>query len=180
MPPNSVNAPFRPLLKVVATPLAGSTRPTAGPPKPSFTNQRCPSAPAVIATTDPATGVLLNSVIWPAGVTRPRTVLDPSMLRSANQPFPSGPALIDVAGPCSGPNSVASRVVGLYLPIRRPVYSVNQRLPSGPVVIAYACDPGVIPVQTMRTKLFVASGGVRVQVSTAVGPTVTVGQVVVM
>jgi len=44
----------------------------------------------------------------------------------------------------------------------------------------YACDPGVMPVQTVRTKLFDASGGVEVQVSTPFGPIVVVGHVVVV
>src|SRR5689334_23807665 len=116
----------------------------------------------------------------PPGVTRPINVLRPSRARSANQTLPSGPAAIDVAGDCSGPNSVAFCVVVLKTPMRSPVYSVNQRLPSGPVTIVYACDPGVMPVQTVRTKLLVASGGVNVHVSTAFGPTVVVGHVVVV
>jgi hypothetical protein len=122
----------------------------------------------------------LYSVMTPAGVMRPSTELEPSTARSTNQTLPSGPAAIDVAGEVSGPNSVAILVVGLNMPIRVPVYSVNQRLPSGPVVIAYACEPGVMPVQTVRTKLLPAPGGVDVQVSTPVGPFVTVGHVVVV
>src|SRR6185437_3112866 len=145
---------------------------TAGPPWPSLTNQTLPSAPGLIARIRPTTGVALYSVMTPPGVTRPINVLRPSRARSANQTLPSGPAAIDVAGDCSGPNSVAIFVVALKTPIRIPVYSVNQRFPSGPATIEYACEPGVIPVQTVRTKLFVGPGGVSVQVSTLVGPTV--------
>ena len=102
-------------MKVVKAPLAGSILPTAGPPKPSLTNQTRPSAPPVIATIEPGTGVVLNSVITPAGVMRPSTEVEPSPLRSANQRLPSGPLVIDVAGACSGPYSVASLVVDVEL-----------------------------------------------------------------
>ena len=100
-----------------------------------MTNQTWPSAPPVIAAIEPLTGVVLNSVITPAGVILPSTEVEPSVLRSANQRLPSGPRVIAVAGACSGPYSVASLVVTSNLPIRVPLYSVNQRLPSGPVVI---------------------------------------------
>ena len=71
MPPNSVNAPDRPALNKVTLPVAGSTRPIAGPPKPFLTNQMLPSAPVVIATIVPFTRLLVNSVICPVGVMRP-------------------------------------------------------------------------------------------------------------
>ena len=122
-------------MKVVKAPVAGSILPTAGPPKPSLTNQTRPSAPPVIAAIEPFTGVVLYSVITPAGVILPSTEVEPSLLRSENQRLPSGPLAIEVAGACSGPYSVASLVVTSNLPIRVPLYSVNQRLPSGPVVI---------------------------------------------
>src|SRR6476659_2572399 len=117
-------------------PLAGSILPTAGPPKPSLTNQTRPSAPVVIARMLPATGAAVNSVMTPAGVMRPKIELVPSTLRSANQTLPSGPAVIDVAGERSGPYSLASLVTRSNLPTCRPLYSVNQRLPSGPLVVA--------------------------------------------
>src|SRR6478672_1764892 len=177
IPPNSVNAPFRPPVNVVKAPVAGSILPTAGPPKPSLTNQTWPSAPPAIAATAPITGVALNSVITPAGVILPSTEVEPSLLRSANQRLPSGPLVIEVAGAWSRPYSVASLVVTSNLPTCRPLYSVNQRLPSGPVVILYACDPGVMPVQTMRMKLLAATGSSSAHVVTLFGPIVVVGHV---
>src|SRR5204862_5121075 len=150
MPPKSVKAPFRPPVNVVKAPVAGSTRPTAAPPKPSLTNQTWPSAPPVMAAIEPFTGVVLNSVITPAGVILPSTDVAPSLLRSENQGLPSGPLVIDVAGAWSGPYSVASLVATSNLPTRVPLYSVNQRFLSGPAGILWACEPGVIPVQSVR------------------------------
>jgi hypothetical protein len=167
-------------MKVVKAPVAGSILPTAGPPKPSLTNQTRPSAPPVIATIEPVTGVVLNSVMHAGRRDLAEHRVEPSLLRSANQRLPSGPLVIDVAGACSGPYSVASLVVTSNLPIRVPLYSVNQRLPSGPVVTLYACEPGVMPVQTVRTNELAATGSSRLQLMTLFGPIVVVGHVVVV
>src|ERR1019366_7386430 len=117
--------------------LAGSFLPMPVPPRPALRNHTEPSAPAVRPPIDwPATRPFVNSVTTPSGVTRPTTGGAVAPALSANQTLPSGPAAIEVAGDVSGPNSVAVFVVASNLPMRLATYSVNQRLPSGPLVIA--------------------------------------------
>jgi hypothetical protein len=78
---------------------------------------------------------------WPAGVTRVMAAVnDPA----ANHTFPSGPAVMALPAPREGPLSGEGGVNSVTWPagVMRPTCpatgSVNQRLPSGPRVMAVA------------------------------------------
>src|SRR5262249_9919468 len=102
-------------------------------------NHTLPSGPAVSPLTDARVSPRKNVAIRPSGVTR---LMDPVNASVANHTFPSGPAVMALPAPREGPlageggvNSVAWPAGGMRPTVRR-AGSVNQRLPSGPAVMA--------------------------------------------
>ena len=98
-----------------------------------------PSRPAAIGPGSATLRGTRNSLIFPAGVTRPMR-----SRRSVNQTLPSRPAVIDIGLVPGFSNSVIAPA-GVMRPITSKS-SVNQRLPSGPAVIA----PGDWPIPTLK------------------------------
>ena len=115
-------------------------------------NHRLPSTPVVIPYGEPSVipvqvpQLSANSVITPAGVMRPISLLP----YSVNQRFPSGPAVM-IRGFSPGVGSWNSVTVpeGVMRPMALPPgpVSVNHMFPSGPAVMEYGIDPAVTPVR---------------------------------
>src|SRR5437588_10377239 len=98
-------------------------------------NHTLPSGPAVSPPTNPRPDPTKYVVIWPSGVIRLTAGANGP---AANHTFPSAPAvmLLPTALPPSvGVNSV-TWPAGVMRPTLSAAGSVNQRLPSGPAVMA--------------------------------------------
>ncbi len=72
----------------------------------------------------------------------PDVLMAPTSWSAANQSLPSGPETIESVPPTIGMVNWVTRPFSVIRPIFGPASSVNQRLPSGPAVIALSLAQG--------------------------------------